>query len=109
MFFALPERPKQNRFLMENVPSALVQEEPPCGYLSLDLGITHPSFILVGNSMVCFYRRAVMIKGVTAPFYHVPNEISLPCYKVGSQVQCCAAHPFQIFPVSAGLHLPCRV
>lgn len=60
------------------------------------------------EELVCFYRRAVMAKGVTVPWLPLPSAILLTCCKMESPVQGCAAQPFQLFPVSAGLHLPLR-
>lgn len=49
---------------------------------------------------VCFYRRAVMTKGVTAPLFSLPGVILHTHYKMESQVWGYAAHSFQLFAVS---------
>lgn len=77
----------------------------PVSQFGYDTSLFEPCVEQHGE-LVCFHRTAVTSKGVTAPLLSLPGAILLTCYKMESQVQGCMAHPFQLFPVSAGLHRP---
>lgn len=73
-FFLLSWKAEGEPHSCGKVPNtALIQEETPCGYQSLNLGMTHPSLNLVGNSMGSWCvstEQQWQAKESQPPYYH---------------------------------------
>ena len=61
------------------------------------------------GELVCFYRRAVMTKGVTAPLLPLPSAILLTRYKMGHRYKVVQLIPSSSSQSVQGFICPCRV